>query len=185
MSVFPVPLLAGRPPKISQGFGGGSGNHRGIDIMYRRPSSGAALLPVFSKNYEMPNGVPALAFMAGKVTRASMIGTGGRVRIDHGNGLETAYYHLRKPAMQVGEVVKEGQVVGDIYHNTSAPTATRTPYKLNHLHFEVFRNGNAIDPASLLRTARVVAAPISQGAFLIKVTLAVGLGLVLSKYVFR
>lgn len=182
MPVFPVPIHRGKIPKISQGFGGSSGRHKGIDVMYRRKEKGVQKLPVFSKHYEMPSGIPALAFAAGKVTRASMIGTGGRVRIDHGNGLETAYYHLRKPAVRIGQIVKAGQPVGDVYHNTSPPSATRTPYKLNHLHFEIFKNGRNIDPKPLLDKSQIIEDP-SRGALILKIGAVVVLGLIASRYV--
>jgi murein DD-endopeptidase MepM/ murein hydrolase activator NlpD len=175
MPIYPVPILKGVPPEISQGFGGGSGKHKGVDIMYRREAAGEVQLPVFSKRFRMPGGVPALAFAAGKVVKSSMIGTGGRVEIDHGDGFSTKYYHLRSPKVRVGQTVTAGQPVGDIYHNESG-------FRLNHLHFEMLKNGSHINPEPLLANAQKIDAPTS---FLLKVGVAVGVGLLLSKYVFK
>lgn len=173
--IYPVPILKGIPPKVSQGFGGGSGNHKGVDIMYRRDSKGATQLPVFSPHYWMPSGVPALAWRAGKVTRSSVIGTGGRVRIDHGNGFESAYYHLQGLKVRVGQVVKAGQPVGNIYHNV-------TGYKLNHLHFEILRNGNYVDPSSYIHGSKRINNPNKSALWIAGA--AIISGLVASRYVF-
>jgi murein DD-endopeptidase MepM/ murein hydrolase activator NlpD len=125
----------------------------------------------------MPNGVPALAYAGGVVTRAGQIGTGGRVEIDHGNGLSTKYYHLRKLSVKQGDRVNAGDAVGSIYHNVSG-------YKLNHLHFEMLHNGQQFDPAKHLEAATKVETPDNMG-FLLNVGLAVGAGLLLNKYVFK
>jgi murein DD-endopeptidase MepM/ murein hydrolase activator NlpD len=182
MIVFPVPVLKGVSPSISQGYGGGSGNHKGVDVMYRRESKGTADLPVYSPHYRMPNGIPALAYTSGKVLRAGAIGTGGRVEIDHGNGLVTKYYHMRDLRVRAGDTVKAGQAVGTIYHNPSAPTATRTPYKLNHLHFEAIKNGQHFNPESMLKVAQMVNAPSPVAAIgFALVVAAAGYFLILKK----
>ena len=151
--------------------------HKGEDIMYRRPAAGPAVLPVFSKHYTMPNGVPALAYEGGVVTKASRIGTGDRVEIDHGNGFSTKYFHLRNLKVKPGDRVNAGDAVGSIYHNVSG-------YKLNHLHFEMHQNGRQFDPAKHLANATKVEAP-DTASFLINVGLAIGAGYLLSKYVFK
>lgn len=179
MPIYPVPILKGVIPKISDSFGFSPKRgrlHAGSDIMYRRPQKGAMSLPVASPHYEMPHGVPALAFDSGVVTKAGQIGTGGRVEIDHGSGLSTKYFHLRDLGVQVGQRVGAGQRVGTIYHNPAG-------FKLNHLHFEVHKNGKQVDPAPFLRNAKMVDAP--GGGFLIKVGIAVAIGLLASKYVFK
>jgi len=71
-------------------------------------------------------------------------GWGNHVVIDHGNGLYTIYAHLKPNSVtvKVGEVVKQGQVIGLMGH-TGRSTG-------KHLHFEV-RSGsmakaNKVDP---------------------------------------
>jgi murein DD-endopeptidase MepM/ murein hydrolase activator NlpD len=180
MPVFPVPLLAGVAPRISDSYGYSPVRgrlHAGSDLMYRRPETGKESLPVFAKNYFMPDGVPALAFDDGIVTRAGQIGTGGRVEIDHGGGFSTKYYHLTDIRVKPGERIKAGQPVGIIGHNP-------TGYRLNHLHFETLKNGVPFDPAGPLKKAIVVPPP-STTSFVAKLAASVVLGLLISKYVFR
>ena len=167
-------------PRTSDGFGfrESSGRlHKGEDIMYRRPRTGRQVLPVFSKNYQMPFGVPALAYDGGVVTQSSQIGTGGRVEIDHGGGLSTKYFHLKNRRMKAGDRVNAGDVVGTIFHNISG-------YRLNHLHFEMHQGGRPFDPSKHLAAATKVEAPDNMG-FLINIALAVGVGLLINKYVFK
>ena len=155
MPIYPVPLLAGVAPRISDSYGYSAVRnrmHAGSDIMYRRPQSGVSDLPVYAPNYYMPDGIPALAWDAGTVTRSGVIGTGGRVEIDHGAGLSTKYYHMLDIKVKEGDRVKAGQPVGIISHNP-------TGYKLNHLHFEMLKNGKTFDPASLLKQGEMVNPP--------------------------
>lgn len=178
MFVNPVPIFKGMVPQISDRYdaaGLGSRVHMGTDIMYRRPAKGGTQLPVYSPNYQMPPGVPALAFAAGKVSRAGVIGTGGRVQIEHGNGLATKYYHLRNIRVKEGDHVKAGQPVGEISHNPAG-------YQLNHLHFEALKNGIHVDPGPLLANAMKVPAPVG---FLGKVGVSIVVGLLAFKYLFK
>jgi len=181
MPVFPVPLLAGIAPRISDSYGYSPVRgrlHAGTDLMYRRPETGKEKLPIFSKNYYMPDGVPALAWDAGTVVKAGQIGTGGRVEIDHGGGLSTKYYHLTNLRVKAGDQVKAGQPVGTIGHNVAG-------YRLNHLHFEALKNGTAFDPAPLLAKSLKVPPPASESGFLAKLGISVVLGILISKYVFK
>lgn len=181
MSVFPVPLLAGVAPRISDSYGFSPVRgrvHPGIDIMYPRPAKGAVSLPTQSPHYTMPDGVPALAWEAGTVTKASTIGTGGRVQIDHGNGLSTKYYHLKDLRVKVGDRVNAGHPIGTIWHNVAG-------YRLNHLHFEMLKNGEHIDPAAFLKLATVIPAPSTASSFVVKLGVSVILGVLISKYVFK
>jgi murein DD-endopeptidase MepM/ murein hydrolase activator NlpD len=60
------------------------------------------------------------------------------VVIDHGNGLQTFYYHLETIKTQAGLPIKEGEVIGTV-GSTGKSTGS-------HLYFEVRRNGVAVDP---------------------------------------
>jgi murein DD-endopeptidase MepM/ murein hydrolase activator NlpD len=69
-------------------------------------------------------------------------GYGELVEINHGNGYITRYAHNSKVLVQVGDKVDKGQVVsqvGSTGHSTGP-----------HLHFEVLRNGVAINPAKFI-----------------------------------
>ncbi len=81
----------------------------------------------------------------GKYTREGSLdnddgGTyGNHVIIDHGGGIYTLYAHMAPGSLtvQTGDVVKQGQVIGQMGH-TGRSTA-------QHLHFEVRKGGNALD----------------------------------------
>ena len=63
---------------------------------------------------------------------------GHYIEIDHGNGLVTAYAHLRVRNVRKGQKVKRGQKIG-IMGSTGMSTSV-------HLHYEVKKNGKAVNP---------------------------------------
>ncbi|WP_062111017.1 M23 family metallopeptidase [Aureimonas sp. AU40] len=67
---------------------------------------------------------------------------GNGVVLDHGEGLETQYCHLRKGSVRVrpGERVEAGQTLGEIGASGLA--------EFPHVHLSVRRNGERIDPIS-------------------------------------
>lgn len=92
----------------------------------------------------VPTGTPIRAAAAGTVTYASSMGTYGiLVMIDHGHGVETRYAHLSRVAVRVGQRVSRGEIVA-YSGNTGNSTGP-------HLHFEIRRNGVALDPLDFLR----------------------------------
>jgi GNAT superfamily N-acetyltransferase len=174
MAVWPVPLSpAGTAPVISSKYGTrDTAYHYGSDIMWKRPTKGETALPEYSPGYWLADGTVALAFADGVVTTADATGKPYRVRIDHGNGLESQYIHLFSLKVKKGDRVREGQPVGVIGHNPDG-------YRLNHLHFEVIYKGNKIDPASVLAQATAVAAPTNgwlKAAGVLLPAAAIGLG---------
>jgi murein DD-endopeptidase MepM/ murein hydrolase activator NlpD len=69
-------------------------------------------------------------------------GYGNCVRIAHGNSLETLYGHLSRIIVKIGQLVSVGDKVGEVGstgHSTGA-----------HLHYEVRRDGKAINPINFL-----------------------------------
>jgi murein DD-endopeptidase MepM/ murein hydrolase activator NlpD len=69
-------------------------------------------------------------------------GYGNCVRIAHANNFETLYGHLSKINVKVGDEVTVGQKIGEV-GSTGRSTGT-------HLHYEVRKNGKAINPISYL-----------------------------------
>jgi murein DD-endopeptidase MepM/ murein hydrolase activator NlpD len=93
------------------------------------------------------SGTPVPAVAAGTVVEASYAGGyGNMVEIDHGNGLSTRYGHLSAIKVKVGDNVTRGQVVAE-----SGSTGRSTG---PHLHYEVRRNGIAVDPEGFIRAGR-------------------------------
>ncbi len=92
-------------------------------------------------------GTPVSAAADGRVVSSAFsTGYGNRVVVDHGDvdgiPLATTYNHLARRLVQVGSVVRRGQVVG-ISGTTGLSTGC-------HLHFEVLDNGSVVDPMGWL-----------------------------------
>ena len=64
------------------------------------------------------------------------------VEVDHGNGITTRFAHLSKTMVKVGDRVEAGELVA-LSGNTGRSTGP-------HLHYEVRRNGVAVDPMRFL-----------------------------------
>lgn len=118
---------------ISSGFGwrthplyGGSHFHTGVDII---------------NDY----GAPIYATASGRVYEAGYDGGYGyTVKIDHSNGYETLYAHCSSMVVAPGQYVRKGQLIAYI---GSTGTATGS-----HVHYEVKRCGERIDPETCLNT---------------------------------
>lgn len=65
-------------------------------------------------------------------------GYGNMLTLNHGYGYKTRYAHLSKFAVQQGQKVKRGQVIGYV-GSTGKSTGS-------HLHYEVMKNGELTDP---------------------------------------
>ena len=90
-----------------------------------------------------------LAAASGTVTVANALdswggGYGYYVRIDHGGGLETLYAHCSSICVTAGQQVQAGQVIGYV-GQTGCATG-------NHLHFEVYQNGQRADAMAYFAT---------------------------------
>lgn len=104
--------------------GGARRYHRGVDI--------AAAY-----------GTPIRAAAAGRVTKVSRSWAKGlNIEIKHSGGYSTAYFHLHKSAVSVGEYVSQGELIA--YEGNSGNSTGP------HLHFEIRKNGQPVNPALYL-----------------------------------
>ncbi|WP_292069488.1 M23 family metallopeptidase [Brevundimonas sp. UBA7534] len=89
-------------------------------------------------------GTPVVAPADGVVVEARRWGGYGNwLRIRHANGLESGYGHLSRygSGIRAGQRVSQGQVVAFV-GSTGASTGP-------HLHYEIWRNGQRINPAGI------------------------------------
>lgn len=90
-----------------------------------------------------PEGAEAVAVLAGRVISVQALPAYGQiVVIDHGGKLASVYAHLSVVGVREGDHVKRGDPVGKV-GSTGAVTGP-------HLHFEVRRDGEPVDPNVLL-----------------------------------
>lgn len=105
-------------------FGKGHVFHRGIDMA-------------------APTGTPVQAVAAGTVVTAKRDRSYGEfVVIDHQNGYRTLYAHNANLLVKAGDRVKMGQPIAKV-GSTGRSTAP-------HLHFEIHRDGERVDPSPYL-----------------------------------
>jgi len=89
-----------------------------------------------------PEGTPILAAADGTVTIANAIdswggGYGYHIKVKHNDTYDTLYAHCSSICVTVGQEVKHGEVIG--YVGTTGNSTG------NHLHFEVWQNGERTD----------------------------------------
>lgn len=133
------------------------------DIHFTRPVNGR-ILEEFSDNdliynealkdwrthngidLEAESGTQVVAAASGVVERIFDGSLGKCVEIDHQNGYKTVYANLDESIqLSAGDDVSEGDVIG-LVGDTALGDATELP----HLHFEIAKNGQNIDPAEYL-----------------------------------
>ncbi len=89
-------------------------------------------------------GTNVIAVAAGVVTwTGSKSGYGELVEISHGDGFVTRYAHNKQNLVDPGDVVRKGEpiaLMGSSGRSTGA-----------HVHFEVYKHGRPVDPASYIR----------------------------------
>ena len=127
-----MPVLGATMP--SSGFGSRRNpftremqNHEGID-------------------FAAPAGSSIVASAAGTVKRVGNDpkGYGNFVEIEHENGVVTRYAHASEISAKEGQQVNAGDPIGAV-GSTGRSTGP-------HLHFEVLRDGKAVDPTSFLQS---------------------------------
>ena len=118
-------------------FGRGRQFHKGID---------------FDANV----GDPVMSVADGVVSFAGpRSGYGNTIEVDHGNGYVTRYAHNSRLTVKVGDLVRAGQQVakaGSTGRSTGA-----------HVHFEVWEDGNVVNPRKFLADGQAPVAKRSRG----------------------
>jgi murein DD-endopeptidase MepM/ murein hydrolase activator NlpD len=101
-------------------------------------------------DFRAPTGTPVRAGANGTVTEAQTMGGYGRmVELSHGAGLSTRYAHLSQIAVEAGQKIRKGDVIGYV-GSTGRSTGP-------HLHYETRIDDAPVDPARFLRAARRLA----------------------------
>jgi murein DD-endopeptidase MepM/ murein hydrolase activator NlpD len=94
-------------------------------------------------------GAPIVAAADGQITRAGWAGGYGRqVRIAHSGGISTSYSHMSRLVVEPGSSVRQGQLIGYV---GSSGLSTGP-----HLHYEVYRNGAAVNPLGVKFASRAL-----------------------------
>jgi murein DD-endopeptidase MepM/ murein hydrolase activator NlpD len=133
--IRPVPNMK----RISSGF-----THRRYHPILRRYRAHLGI------DYAARSGTKIIASSSGKIVHKGWKGGYGRtIEIKHSNGIKTLYAHMRSYAKSIhkGSRVKKGQVIG--YIGTSGRSTGP------HLHFGLYKNNRAINPARYVKKPTV------------------------------
>ncbi len=86
---------------------------------------------------------PVVAVASGVVTWSGVrSGYGNLVELSHSDGFVTRYAHNEQNLVELGTVVKKGQHIA-LMGSSGRSTGP-------HVHFEVFKNGRTVDPATYI-----------------------------------
>jgi len=117
------------------------------DLIKVASSYGMRVHPI-TKESKMHNGVDLIAKLGTPIMTTadgtvisvehSTTGYGNKVIIDHGNNLKTLYAQLNEIKVEVGQKVKQHDIIGTV---GSSGTSTGP-----HLHYEVLQNDIPINP---------------------------------------
>jgi murein DD-endopeptidase MepM/ murein hydrolase activator NlpD len=111
--------------KRTDPFHGRVGWHQGLDFASKK-------------------GTNILTVASGVVTWAGVKqGYGLAIEVNHGGGYLTRYAHNQSNTAKVGDIVKKGEPIATV---GSSGRSTGP-----HVHFEVYKHGRAVDPASYVR----------------------------------
>jgi murein DD-endopeptidase MepM/ murein hydrolase activator NlpD len=124
--LFAWPVMQGWPTvEFGQGAGETGGPHTGVDFAAR-------------------TNTPIRAAADGRVTFAGMNDQYGFLcEISHNNRLVTRYGHCARLVVREEQLVKKGEIIAYVGNTGRVTTGP-------HLHFEVQKNGQPVDPRSYL-----------------------------------
>jgi murein DD-endopeptidase MepM/ murein hydrolase activator NlpD len=108
-------------------------------------------------DFGAPYGSPIVAASDGVVAFAGWHGGHGNfVKINHAGGLGSGYGHMSRIAVRAGTRVRQGEVIGYV-GSTGLSTGP-------HLHYELYRNGEAVNPLAVkfTTTTRLAGAELQR-----------------------
>ena len=109
-------------------------------------------------DFGAPYGSPIYAVGDATVVFAGRHGGHGNfVKLDHGGGYGTGYGHMSRIAVGTGSHVRAGQIIGYV-GSTGLSTGP-------HLHYELYRNGQTVNPLSVSFAMRSEVDPGQLAAF--------------------
>lgn len=124
----PERLISGFGPRVNP-FHKGLYDHLGVDIA-------------------MPRGTPVIATADGTVSQLKrsdlQAGYGNYLEIDHGNRIVTRYAHLEEIQVRYGAKISRGDTIATVGSSGGSVAP--------HLHYEILRNGQNIDPLPFMIT---------------------------------
>ena len=114
----------------------------------QRILNGKPRQPHYGIDFHAPEGTPEKAMMDGEVVLAEkdMYFTGGTIIFDHGHGIRTLFMHMQNINVQVGQKVKQGEIVGTLGQSGRA-TGPHLDIRLNW--FDV-----KLDPFTILNSIK-------------------------------
>ena len=110
----------------------------------QRILNGKPRSPHYGIDFHAPEGTPVKAMMDGVVTLAkkNMYFTGGTLIFDHGHGVSTLFMHMKDIDVEVGQKIKQGEIVGSL-GQTGRATGPHLDIRLNWFNVK-------LDPMSIL-----------------------------------
>ncbi len=134
---------------LKKSFSANSPKMNFIKPVTGRDSGRFGLRRILNKQSRSPHSGMDIAAPKGRKIKAAESGriifvgdlffTGKVIYLDHGNGLISLYAHLSKIHVKQGQQIKRGEIIARV-GKTGRVTGA-------HLHWSVYLNGNAIDPA--------------------------------------
>lgn len=130
-------FLAGRP--VQKGWMSSRYGHRVDPITGKRAWHNGV-------DFAGKDGADVIAVAAGVVVFSGpRSGYCKMVEINHGSGYSTRYGHHKELIVKAGDIVRKGEIIG-LMGSSGRSTGP-------HVHFEVFKNGRIVDPATYIHRA--------------------------------
>ncbi len=134
--LLPIKISKEEYSKFSSTFG-----ERRIKLDSKKDS----VLFHYGIDFDAKFGTDVIATAGGKVIKSEWDdkGYGNLILIDHGDGYQSVYAHLKDFAVKNGDSVTKGQIIG---HVGSSGLSTKP-----HLHFEIRVKGESVNPLTVLK----------------------------------